>query len=293
MSGKRVQVSRISVLTHSYPDETGRAVRELIEFMAAANVEVLMTPDETSKHGLDIEPPSVEGVTVNASIEATPDLCVVLGGDGTILRALRTYARRNVPVLGVNFGRIGFLATAERDDLVGVAKRTLAGDVDLLGLPALMLDVGGSELVAFNDVGFHRKPKGQVAEVALSLGNYEVNSVRCDGLVAATPAGSTGYNLANGGPILAWGVEGYVVSFIAPHTLTARPLVVAPRDVLHVRNLAAREPIDVTTDGDHICELAPGAELEVRFCNDVGCLAQLPGTNFYDQLKEKFGRLTI
>ena len=82
--------------------------------------------------------------------------------------------------------------------------------------------------------------------------------MRCDGLVAATPAGSTGYNLANQGPILAWGVEGYVVSFIAPHTLTARALVVAPDDVLQVGNAAGREAVDVVLDGEYVGELGSG-----------------------------------
>ena len=100
--------------------------------------------------------------------------------------------------------------------------------------------------------------------------------MRCDGLVAATPAGSTGYNLANQGPILAWGVAGFVVSFIAPHTLTARALVVAPDDVLQVGNAAGREAVDVVLDGEYVGELGSGQEVEVGFRDDVGRLAQLP-----------------
>ena len=115
--------------------------------------------------------------------------------------------------------------------------------------------------------------------------------MRCDGLVAATPAGSTGYNLANQGPILAWGVKGYVVSFIAPHTLTARPLVVAPDDVLSVTNAAGRDPVEVVLDGEPVGELASGAEMEVRFRDGVARLAQLPGANFYRRIRDKFGRL--
>ena len=115
--------------------------------------------------------------------------------------------------------------------------------------------------------------------------------MRCDGLVAATPAGSTGYNLANRGPILAWGVEGYVVSFIAPHSLTARPLVVAPDDVLSVANAAGRDPVDVALDGEHVGELASGAEMEVRFRDGVGAPRPAPGSNFYRRIREKFGRL--
>jgi NAD+ kinase len=118
-----------------------------------------------------------------------------------------------------------------------------------------------------------------------------VGHVRCDGLVAATPAGSTGYNLANQGPILAWGVQGYVVSFIAPHTLTARALVVAPDDVLRVLNGTGRDAVDVVLDGAPVGELESGKELEVRFREGVGRLAQLPGSNFYRRIREKFGHL--
>jgi NAD+ kinase len=132
-----------------------------------------------------------------------------------------------------------------------------------------------------------------VAELSYRIAGEEVGHVRCDGLVAATPAGSTGYNLANQGPILAWGVEGYVVSYISPHSLTARALVVAPGDVLHVGNAAGREPVEVAIDGSPFCELEAGAALEVRFIDAVGRLAQLPGTSFYQRIREKFGHLAV
>ncbi len=130
-------------------------------------------------------------------------------------------------------------------------------------MPGLEATVEAQPPLALNDVSLIRRPHSRVAELAYRLGGKEVGHVRCDGLVAATPAGSTGYNLANQGPILAWGVEGYVVSFIAPHTLTARPLVVAPDDVLSVTNATGRDPVDVVLDGEHVGELASGAEMEV------------------------------
>ena len=114
--------------------------------------------------------------------------------------------------------------------------------------------------------------------------------MRCDGLVVATPAGSTGYNLANGGPVLAWGVEGFVVSFIAPHSLTARPLVVAPGGHAdRVDNRSRDEPVDVSVDGRPAGELAPGEALAARFVREAALLAQLPGSTFYRRLREKFG----
>ena len=158
-------------------------------------------------------------------------------------------------------------------------------------MPASRPTVGDTSALALNDVSFIRQPHGRVAELAYSLGGKEVGHVRCDGLVAATPAGSTGYNLANQGPILAWGVKGYVVSFIAPHTLTARPLVVAPDDMLTSRTPPGRDPVDIVLDGIHVGELASGADDRDRLPRQRRRLAQLPGANFYRRIREKFGRL--
>jgi NAD+ kinase len=132
-----------------------------------------------------------------------------------------------------------------------------------------------------------------VADLAYAIGEDEVGRVRCDGLVVSTPAGSTGYNLANGGPVMAWGVEGYVVSFIAPHSLTARTLVVAPEDVITVHNRSREEPADVTVDGRPVCELPAGEALSIRFADAQTILAQLPGASFYHRLRETFGRLAF
>ena len=191
---------------------------------------------------------------------------MVLGGDGTILRALQRYAGTGVPVFAINFGEIGFLATVERADTRGRHPPRPRGDFELLRLPAIVLDeeaagergrVSSDARTAVNDVAIHRKVGERVADIAYALEGEEVGSVRCDGLVVATPAGSTGYNLANGGPVMAWGVEGFVVSFIAPHSLTARALVVAPDDRLTVYN-RSREPLDVAVDGRPAGEILPG-----------------------------------
>ena len=144
--------------------------------------------------------------------------------------------------------------------------------------PGLEIEIDGSATSPLNDVSFSRRPEDRVAELSYKIAGEEVGHVRCDGLVAATPVGSTGYNLANQGPILAWGVKGYVVSYISPHSLTARALVVAPADVLHVGNAAGREPVDVAVDGDQVGELEPGDALEVRFV-DVGQLPRAAARN--------------
>ena len=221
-----------------------------------------------------------------------PDLCLVLGGDGTILSALRLYAGTGVPVFGINFGTVGFLAAVEREELADGLARAFSGDFEVMTLPGLQAKIDTARPIALNDVSFIRRPHGRVAELSYRLGGQEVGHVRCDGLVAATPAGSTGYNLANQGPILAWGVEGYVVSFIAPHTLTARALVVAPDDVLQRRQRG--RPGGRRRRARRRVRRRAGerrSEVEVGFRDDVGRLAQLPGSNFYRRIRDKFGRL--
>lgn len=273
------------VLTSTQPDQTTEALHAAVEAAGRASCSLLADPKELAKH------PGASGIEVCEQPPQDVDLCLVLGGDGTILQALRAYAWSGVPVFGINFGTIGFLAAAERDQLESGLERAFSGDFEVMTLPGLSAELETEMPIALNDVSFIRKPHGRVAELSYRLGGQEVGHVRCDGLVAATPAGSTGYNLANQGPILAWGVKGYVVSFIAPHTLTARALVVAPDDVLRVLNGTEGDPVDVVLDGDPVSELASGEELEVRFREGVSRLAQLPGSNFYRRIREKFGHL--
>jgi NAD+ kinase len=276
----------ITVFTHRRPDDVLPALQRLIERAAEAQVTLRFDAEETAKLGLS----PAAGLALDAEVKRDVELCVVFGGDGTILRALQHYADTGVPVFAINFGEIGFLATVEPEDIDAGIARALDGDFELLRLPAITLEQPDGRLLAINDIAIHRKVGERVAELSYSLDGEEAGSVRCDGLVVATPAGSTGYNLANGGPVMAWGVEGFVVSFIAPHSMTARALVVAPRDRMTIRN-RSREPLAVSVDGRPVGEIAPEGMIEARFVKDLGTLAQLPGSSFYKRLREKFGRL--
>ena len=278
---------RVTLFTHQYPDQTRECVERLLGVARDHGVEVLVPADEAEKHPIE----EADGVRVGVGPDEETDLALVLGGDGTILSALRVYAGRQVPVFALNFGAIGFLATVERASLEEGLRRAFEGEFELLELPGISVTVDGEEQWGVNDVSVHRRHAQRVAELGYSIKEDTLGQVRCDGLVASTPVGSTGYNLANGGPILAWGVEGYVVSFIAPHTLTARTLVVAPNDELTVTNLSQREDVEVTTDGRPAGALAPGAHMKVRFEHDRFLLAQVPGASFYHRFREKFGRL--
>jgi NAD+ kinase len=278
--------SAVAVLTHRRNSDTSAALDALIAQARAAGATLRFDTEETRRHGL-VAGPSVE---VDVPLGDDVELCVVLGGDGTILRALRRYARTQVPVFAVNFGAIGFLATVEPDELQDGIRRALSGEFELLRLPAIALDTPAGVQNAFNDVAIHRRVGQRVAELAYALDGEEIGNVRCDGLVVSTPAGSTGYNLANGGPVMAWGVEGFVVSFIAPHSITARALVAAPTDRITVHNRSS-EALDVSVDGRLVGEIEGDGTIQARFVDSVGTIAQLPGSSFYRRLREKFGRL--
>ncbi len=276
-----------SVFTHRRVSDTASAMQELIAAARRAGVVLRFDADEMAKHGLE----PADGIELDSDRRSDVDLCLVMGGDGTILTALREYAGTGVPVFAVNFGEVGFLATVDPDGLAAHFDRAFAGDFERLELPTIAIGRPEGTWTAMNDISVHRKPGHRVADLAYGLAGEEVGRVRCDGLVVATPQGSTGYNLANGGPVMAWGVEGFVVSFVAPHSLTARALVIAPGDMLTIHNASREEPVEVHVDGRPSCELPPGEDLRVEFAASHGTLAQLPGASFYHRLRERFGRL--
>ena len=278
---------RALVLTHRWPKETACAFEPLFAAAAKADFELLFDASETEKHALSAR----DGVVVDADTSEQVDVCIVLGGDGTILSALRRFAHTGVPVFAVNFGEVGFLATIEPEGMERDFARAFAGEFEVLSLPAVVISGPDGRASAINDISIHRKVGERVAELSYLIEGEEVGSVRCDGVVVSTPAGSTGYNLANGGPVLAWGVEGYGVSFIAPHSFNARALVCAPHDVLHVHN-RSEEQVDISIDGRPAGHIDPHEEVHARFLREATVLAQLPDSSFYRRLREKFGRLS-
>lgn len=280
-------VRTATVFTHRRPGETAEALEELVDIAAKHDAVLRLDPEETAKHDLR----TASSVELDAELRLDVDICFAIGGDGTILSALRTYAGTSVPVFAVNFGEVGFLATVDREEAATGFERAFTGDFDTLALPGIEVGGNGGPWLGINDVSMHRQPGKRVADLMYSVAGDEVGRVRCDGVVVATPAGSTGYNLANGGPVMAWGVEGFVVSFIAPHSLTARALVVAPHDLLTVSNCSQEEAVDVGVDGRPVCLLRAGEEINVRFVHARSHLAQIAGSSFYKRLQEKFGRL--
>jgi NAD+ kinase len=216
------------------------------------------------------------------------DLVVVLGGDGTMLRALKRSLETGVPVLGVNFGRVGFLTAVDEADLETGLARAFEGEYRVIELPTLEADVGGEQITGVNDVVATTSTRGRMVSLEWSVGDEDLGTLACDGVIAATPSGSTAYNLSNGGPVLVWGLDAMAVTFIAPHSLHARPLVVPRSADLVVENRTLDVGVTLLVDGHEVGELGTGETFAARLGPQRSLLATLPEATFFTRYRDTF-----
>jgi NAD+ kinase len=219
---------------------------------------------------------------------ARAQLAVAVGGDGTILRTLAKLLGTDVPVIGINFGRVGFLASIAPDRLEEDLARVLAGEYRTIEQPTLEAQLDGERLVAVNDVVATSSALGRMIELGWSIADEDLGVVSCDGMICSTPSGSTAYNLSNGGPVLVRGLDAMAITFIAPHSLDARPLVVPRGAELTVRNATSDVAATVLADGRESGELVPGRTLSIRLGEQRSLLATLPETTFFGRYRETF-----
>jgi NAD+ kinase len=220
--------------------------------------------------------------------EGSPDLVIALGGDGTMLRALRATLGTAAPVFGVNFGRMGFLTSAEGEHLEEVLPRVFAGESRIVELCTLAASLVDGRQVAVNDVVVTSARPGRMVELGWEVGGYELGSQPCDGLICCTPSGSTAYNLSNGGPVMMWGLEAMAITFVAPHSLLARPLVLPRGHDLTVTNSSPAQHVTVLVDGKSVADLEPGARLSVSLGEQTAALAVLPEVSFFTRYQAVF-----
>jgi len=270
-------VKRIALVTHGRPETIGRALERLRTLTRARGIELLLPEEEVAKHG-----DGAAGALEDA------DLAVVLGGDGTMLRALRRFLGTGVPVLGVNFGRVGFLATIEADSLEAGLERAFDGDLEVVELPALEAAAGDERWPAVNDMVVASSTIGRMIELGWAIGGEDLGSLPCDGLICSSPSGSTAYNLSNGGPVLVWGLDAMAITFVAPHSLDARPLVVPRGRALTVTNRTADVAATVLVDGQRVHELAPGDRVEAELSEQRSLLATFPEATFFSRYRRTF-----
>lgn len=222
------------------------------------------------------------------------DVAVVVGGDGSILRAAHQMGRRQRPVVGVNLGKLGFLADLLPDEFIAVAPAICAGQFTAVNhlMYELTVTRGGSvihERLGLNEVAVLAGPPFAILELDLYVDSELVTTYSCDGLIVSTPVGSTAHNLSAGGPILRQDLQAFVISPISPHTLTNRP-VVDSADRCY--ELVARKPhagTSVVADGRVVCKLEPEDRVRVERSQAQFQLVAVSGHTYYRTLREKLG----
>jgi NAD+ kinase len=285
------------VIAHTGRQDAREVAGQFCRSLNKFGILLRLLEDEAAE--LDLQLPDVEEVKPSADAAADCEVVVVIGGDGTILRAAELARECGTPLLGINLGHVGFLAEAESDDVEStidaIVNRRYSSEERLTLDVTVYRDVeGGKELVcttwALNEASVEKASRERMIEVVVEIDGRPLSRWGCDGVVCATPTGSTAYNFSAGGPIVWPGVEALLMVPISAHALFARPLVVSPRSVLAVEVMARTDGSGVLwADGRRTVDLPPGARIEVRRGRMPVRLVRLHEAPFTDRLVAKFG----
>lgn len=299
-TGQRDGGRTILVVTHTGRANAVDVARKAVDQLRAADIRVRLLADEAADMGVTLEPAGSPGLAGLDVVDAGPEaalgceLVMVLGGDGSLLRGAELVRESGTPLLGVNLGHVGFLAEAEHEDLDVTVDNVVARAYDVE--ERLTIDVAvrrGGELLsqhwALNEATVEKAARERMLEVVAEVDGRPLSRWGCDGVVCATPTGSTAYAFSAGGPVVWPEVEALLLVPISAHALFARPMVVSPRSVLAVEVLADTEGVGVLwCDGRRSVELPPGARIEVRRGAVPVRLARLHRAPFTDRLVAKF-----
>ncbi len=281
-------IRRVGLIANAEKPEVPRLARRTAAALKKAGRSVAAGPDTAG-----MLPPSIWTAASIAELASRTDLLLVLGGDGTMLRAAREIAGSPTPLLGINAGNLGFLTAVSPDHLSHSLRQLWAGDFALEERSMLEGRVSrGREtttLLALNDFVVARGLASRLIELTVTVNGELLTRYRCDGLIASSPTGSTAYSLAAGGAIVSPDAEVLTLTPICPHTLSIRPVVVSLNAVVDVRLVSTRQVATLAADGQQHVDLAAGDGVCIGRSARKIRLVRLAGTNFFSTLRQKFG----
>jgi NAD+ kinase len=279
-------IKYVGVVVKPHHAEAWQTACELSEWLKNKNITLIGSPYAQESEVCLIEEVGVE------EFQEKADLIVVLGGDGTMISVARLMGKREIPVLGINYGSLGYLTEFRIEEMFSALEMILAGHYELDR--RVMLEVEhfrGNEKLGvgrvLNDVVIHKSVLARVIEVEVSLNEFYVNSFRSDGLIVATPTGSTAYNLSAGGPIVYPSMNAVVLTPICPFTLSNRPIVIPDTAEIKLRLMNHNEGVVLTLDGQVGYQVETGDCAMIRKSKTSFNLVQPPNRNYFDVLRNK------
>ena len=279
-------MKRASIISKQGKPELERMVREVAGWLTSHGYQI--TTDTVAREFW----PNSEPAEREELVDKNPNFVVVLGGDGTLLATARNVARAGIPILGVNLGSLGFLTEIRQDEIAKALEAVDAGNCELSLRGMLQCQVHRSgkcvaEYNALNDIVMNQRAVARITDFEVMVNGRFVSQYKADGLIIATPTGSTAYSLAAGGPIVSPEVSGFLITPVASHALTNRPLVVRDTAVIHVKMIVTREQAYLTVDGQQGESLEEGDIVECRKSDFKVKLFKFPERSFFDVLRTK------
>ncbi|WP_298943053.1 NAD kinase [uncultured Microbacterium sp.] len=288
------QQRNILVVAHARREETIAAALRVIRALTAAGARPVVPGDDPEIIAALAQDPPLVSLGVDIDV-ADVEIAIVLGGDGTILRAAELVRDGTAPILGINMGHVGFLAEIEADVIDDAIQRVIDRDYEVeerMALSVRVKDAPGAviyETWALNEATVEKAARERMMEVVIEIDGRPLSSFGCDGVVIATPTGSTAYNFSAGGPVIWPTVEAIAVVPLSAHALFARPLVVGPEASVAIEVLARTDGTGILwCDGRRSHDLPPGARVVVRRSRRSVRLARLHPASFTDRLVRKF-----
>lgn len=276
-------VERAGVVIKPHAPDIGDILRELIDYLEKKGIQCLLEDVAAQKLGR-------EGGIPREDLPPKVDFLVVLGGDGTLLSIAHLAAQADIPVMGVNLGRLGFLTEIPMDEVYLTLESFLGGNTEIISQRRLLEAVcKGKTYYCLNDVVINKGALARMIQIALWIDDKEIAALKADGLIVSTPTGSTAYSLSAGGPILQPYIPATILAPICPHTLSFRPMVISSDSKIKIQLLTSGEEVFLTLDGQRGVSLAKNDVVEIRPAAFELPLVSSPKRNFFDLLQDKLG----
>ncbi len=276
-------IKRVGFVIKPHAPQVDKILVELIRYFETRKIECLLEDVAAMKLQRN------DGVP-RENVPEKVDLVIVIGGDGTLLSIAHLAAQKNVPVMGVNLGRLGFLTEVPLDEMYLTVDAFLEGNSKIISSRQMLeADTKGGTFYCLNDFVINKGALGRMIQCAIWIDGKEIATSKADGLIVSTPTGSTAYSLSAGGPIIQPNIPAFIIVPICPHTLSFRPMVISAESTLKIELITGEEEVWFTLDGQRGGLMEENDTVEVRRSHLTLQLISSPKRNYFDLLQEKLG----